>query len=195
MSQYLNIFLYDNKAISQFQLAIDYIGDGSNLLLMEYQAEAVSPFYPDTTDKGQYFVVDSFPDWTILEMNKRVPIDEFPIYNPWSGGFLNTTGQLTGDATNDGGTIVGTSTFLSPNNVDKFNVFARNAFGGCYIYKVVKEPDTAGTGTVDVNHYLAYDRVNHTICFFPTNTPDASGSQYLLQWRIEKVATAAIASA
>ncbi|WP_075656107.1 hypothetical protein [Pseudochrobactrum sp. B5] len=195
MSQYLNIFLNDDRAISKYQLAIDYIGDGNNLLLMEYQAEAVSPFYPDATDKGQYFVVDSFPDWNTVTFNERVNIPEFPLYNPWSGGFLNTTGQQTGDATNANGTIVGSSTFLSPNSVDKFNVFALNAFGACYIYKIVKTPNAANNGTIDTKHYLAYDEVNHTICYYPTATPDNSGVQYFLEWKFEKVATAAIPSA
>ncbi|HWD13100.1 hypothetical protein P8H26_08700 [Pseudochrobactrum sp. sp1633] len=195
MSQYLNIYLYDNKAISQFQLAIDYIGDGNNLLLMEYQAEAVSPFYPDATDKGQYFVVDSFPDWTAVTNGQRVNIPEFPIYNPWSGGFLNTTGQQTDDVTNANGTIVGSSTFLSPNSVDKFNVFAVNSFGTCYIYKIIKSPNATGTGTTDTKYYLAYDAVNHTICYYPTTTPDNTGDQYFVEWRIEKIDTTDIPSA
>ena len=195
MSQYLNIYLAGQNTIPKFQLNINYIGDGSNLLLMEYQAEAVTPSYPDTTDVGQYFVVDQFPDWTSIPYGERVNIPEFPLYNPWSGGFLNTTGQQTGDATNTGGTIVGASTFLSPNSVDKFNVFALNIFKDCYIYKVVKTPNAAGNGTVDTKHYLAYDAVNHTICYFPTATPDSSGDQYFVEWRIEKISTNNIPSA
>lgn len=191
MAQYFTISSYTQGTNFFPQLYIKEVGLPQNVL-MHYQAKLnTDSTYPNTADSGQFFIVDSFQKTGI---NATYPYSMFtnpvPLYNSFSRGFLNTTGQSNEDTANPETTITGSCTFLPPNEVDTFQFEVQNGFQILRIYKTVQNTDTANP-TID-KYYLAYDNTSASIVTIKSEAPNSLPPRYNIDWIIDLTVTGKI---